>query len=102
MFRLLVYWTGIGVERVLELEENRLVVEAVSTASTARCPAWGESPQHIDPHPKKTEFQNLRGAHHLLILKGTQIIERGMPPSPILERFQILKGSTSRLCSCLK
>ncbi|MBO0783805.1 MAG: ISL3 family transposase [Ktedonobacteraceae bacterium] len=47
MFRLPVSWAGIVVERVLELGENMLVVEAVSTSLTARCPTCGESSQHI-------------------------------------------------------
>lgn len=47
MFRFPVSWAGIAVERVIESEENTLVMVAVSTAQTAVCPDCGESSQHI-------------------------------------------------------
>jgi transposase len=47
LFRLPVSWVDIHVEKMLESEENMLVLVAVSTAQTAVCPDCAESSQHI-------------------------------------------------------
>lgn len=47
MFRLPVSWAGMVVERVLEQEENTLVMEVASTTQIARCPDCKEPSQHI-------------------------------------------------------
>ncbi len=47
MFRFPVSWGDIHVERMIESEENMLVLVAISTAQTAVCPDCAEPSQHI-------------------------------------------------------
>jgi len=54
LFRFLVSWAGIEVERVLELEEHMLVIVAVSTTESAVCPDCGESSQHIHSYSRRS------------------------------------------------
>jgi hypothetical protein len=55
-----------------------------------------------DLHPKKWSPQRGELAHRLLVAEGTQILERGMPSDSIIKRFDVIKGHTPCLCSCLK
>ena len=70
MFRIPVSWVGIEVERVLEPEENSLVIEAVSTAETAVCPGCGESSRHIHSYysrsPQDLPISGYRVCLHLI------------------------------------
>ena len=71
MFRIPVSWAGIEVERVLEPEENSLVIEAVSTAQTAVCPGCGESSRHIHSYysrsPQDLPISGYRVRLHLRV-----------------------------------
>ena len=71
MFRFPVSWTGIAVERVLESEENTLVIVAVALAQTAMCPDCAAPSQHIHSYylrsPQDLPISGYRVRLHLRV-----------------------------------
>jgi hypothetical protein len=63
-------------------------------------PFRGET--HCDLHPNLWRPQREGLTHQLFVLKWTHVVERGMSPSPIIKDFNVIKGGTAGLCSCLK
>jgi transposase len=55
-----------------------------------------------DLHPKLWRPQTWGLTHHLFVGKRTPVVERGMPPGPIIKGCDVIKGAASGLCSCLK